>query len=731
MRGQGPSSNARGRRRRPGRCRPVASGTWPTTSSVDGDTTPNARCRPARPTAADEELVPVQQPSSTASPYVYQERSERALATLRDGPAAARRHADRRHRRPGPTGRRRGRRRPHRRGRPHPASSTPDAGTEVVDLDGLVLAPGLHRHPHPLRRPDPLGRRPHPVELARRHERRDGQLRLRRGADPARAPRHRSCARSRTSRACRWRPSTPASTGASRRSPSTCAAHRRAAQAPQRRRLRRPLAAAAVRARRRGAAGHRRRGRRDARPRPRGASQAGAIGFSTSRQPAHQGAYGRPVPSRFAEVDEVVRARRGARRAGQGRRSQVSIGPGPVRRPVLRAGGRARRARHVDRARRPGRQARRRAAHRRAGRGAARRGVPADRLPPDRDADRPWPTPCRSAEIDVWKEVLALPRDERAGAVPRRRRGATGPAPTTLDAWSHRWSKIERRGDRRAPRRSSASRSTELAAERGTTPFDLMLDLALDRRAWPPASASSWTTTATTRSATCSPTSARCSACPTPAPTPASSATPATRPTCSATGCASARRSRLEDAVWRLTGHPHQAFRIAERGLVQEGFLADLVAFDPDTVGCTPGRAGARPARRRRPARRPQHRRRAHLGQRRGHPPRRRRTSPAPPRPPPPQLTPASSRSAAPRFAKHSCRYRAHPCRETGDAQQASAFRGTFVRDIARICVANAAVDRARHRCLRMNRVMPHANVHDAPHVDGEALVNGPAGAPR
>jgi N-acyl-D-amino-acid deacylase len=44
----------------------------------------------------------------------------------------------------------------------------------------------------------------------------------------------------------------------------------------------------------------------------------------------------------------------------------------------------------------------------------------------------------------------------------------------------------------------------------------------------------------------------------------------------------------LEDAVWRLTGHPHQAFRIAERGLVQAGFHADLVAFDPDTVGCTP-----------------------------------------------------------------------------------------------------------------------------------------------
>src|SRR5207237_2073453 len=44
----------------------------------------------------------------------------------------------------------------------------------------------------------------------------------------------------------------------------------------------------------------------------------------------------------------------------------------------------------------------------------------------------------------------------------------------------------------------------------------------------------------------------------------------------------------LEDAVWRLTGQPREAFRIADRGLVQEGGFADLVAFDPDTVGTTP-----------------------------------------------------------------------------------------------------------------------------------------------
>ena len=43
----------------------------------------------------------------------------------------------------------------------------------------------------------------------------------------------------------------------------------------------------------------------------------------------------------------------------------------------------------------------------------------------------------------------------------------------------------------------------------------------------------------------------------------------------------------LEEAVWRLTGHPARAFRIPGRGLLEPGYAADLVAFDPDTVGVT------------------------------------------------------------------------------------------------------------------------------------------------
>jgi N-acyl-D-aspartate/D-glutamate deacylase len=44
----------------------------------------------------------------------------------------------------------------------------------------------------------------------------------------------------------------------------------------------------------------------------------------------------------------------------------------------------------------------------------------------------------------------------------------------------------------------------------------------------------------------------------------------------------------LEDAVWRLTGHPAHVYGFADRGRVAPGFVADLVAFDPERVGPGP-----------------------------------------------------------------------------------------------------------------------------------------------
>jgi N-acyl-D-aspartate/D-glutamate deacylase len=313
------------------------------------------------------------------------------------------------------------------------------------------------------------------------------------------------------------------------------------------------------------------------------AMEAGAIGFSTSRQPAHQGAFGRPVPSRFAEVDEVYELASVLGELGKGI-VQVSIGPGlfidqfselaerygvPVTWTAL-----------VARADKPG------AALRSVERGAS---LPGEVYP--QIACRPivmqisLSDPFPLAEVDEWKEVLARPRAERAAllADPGWRDRARA---TTLETWSHRWSKIDvEETDRHKD--VIGIPLDELARERGSTPFDVMIDLALsddmatrfrvvmdndgdeevgqllaDKR------------TLLGLSDAGAHASQLCDAC------------------YSTHLLGHWVRERqalsLEDAVWRLTGQPHKAFRIAERGLVEEGYFADLVAFDPDLVGTTP-----------------------------------------------------------------------------------------------------------------------------------------------
>jgi N-acyl-D-aspartate/D-glutamate deacylase len=40
----------------------------------------------------------------------------------------------------------------------------------------------------------------------------------------------------------------------------------------------------------------------------------------------------------------------------------------------------------------------------------------------------------------------------------------------------------------------------------------------------------------------------------------------------------------LEEAIWRMSGQPAEVWGMTNRGLVKEGYVADLVAFDPETI---------------------------------------------------------------------------------------------------------------------------------------------------
>ena len=84
---------------------------------------------------------------------------------------------------------------------------------------------------------------------------------------------------------------------------------------------------------------------------------------------------------------------------------------------------------------------------------------------------------------------------------------------------------------------------------------------------------------------TCCATTPASSACRTPAPISATCATPATACTCWATGCATRACSTWPTAFRRITSLPAQLYGIADRGEIAPGMFADLMLFDPATVG--------------------------------------------------------------------------------------------------------------------------------------------------
>jgi N-acyl-D-aspartate/D-glutamate deacylase len=308
---------------------------------------------------------------------------------------------------------------------------------------------------------------------------------------------------------------------------------------------------------------------------------AGAVGFATSKSPTHSGAEGKPVPSRLAETEEVFRIAEALRDAGHGV-MQITPGPGlflhefarlskelgrPVSWTALLTGmfGTGHAVELVDRTAEEG--------------GDVWPQVACRPLVMQLTLADPFPF----GMLPTFKEVLAVPHARRAAiyADPAWRERARGEIGSGV--WGSRWAKTSvQETERHAELRGRGI--TDIAEERGLDPFDVLVDLSLDedlrtrfrivlanddeeelaqllrdRR------------TVLGLSDAGAHASQLCDAC---------FSTHLLQHWVRDKGVLT-----LEEAVWRLTGHAAQVFQLAGRGLIREGHAADLVAFDPDTVG--------------------------------------------------------------------------------------------------------------------------------------------------
>src|SRR4051794_29517567 len=320
---------------------------------------------------------------------------------------------------------------------------------------------------------------------------------------------------------------------------------------------------------------------------------AGALGFATSKSPTHAGAEGKPVPSRLAELDEIYRIADALKDHARGV-MQITPGAGlfvdefaeltkrtgvPVSWTALLTG-------------------------------IGPPGTAINLLDMTAEAgENVWPQiacrplvmqitfedPFAFSSIDAFKEVLEAPRERRADVYAdaewraRARTGAGG-------VFSTKWDKTtiaetERHTD------LMGRTLADIAAERGVEPLDAAIDLALeedlktrfrvvlanddeeevgkllqDERAVLGLSDAG------------AHASQLCDAC-----FSTHLLSHWTREKGTLT---------VEQAVWRLTGQPAHIFGITDRGRIEEGLAADLVAFDPDTVGVEGDleRVGAPPA---------------------------------------------------------------------------------------------------------------------------------------
>ncbi len=313
------------------------------------------------------------------------------------------------------------------------------------------------------------------------------------------------------------------------------------------------------------------------------ALDAGAMGFATSAAPTHAGAYGKPVPSRLASFEEAKAlasalgdAGRGVMQATVGANlfldqfAEISKATGrPVSWTALLSG--------------------------MWGEGGAKGILDAT----EARGGQVWPqVACRPlvmqvtmadpfpmATIDAFQEVLAVPHDQRADVYrdPAWRERMRN----DRSMWGDRLTQATVQESPRHQGLVEGPTMADLAAERGVHPLDLMIDLALEddlatRYRIVLANNDEEELTELLQDD-------RTVLGLSDAGAHASQLCDANFSThLLSVWCREREVLTLEQAVWRLSGQAADVFRVEDRGRIAGGLVADLVAFDPDTVASEP-----------------------------------------------------------------------------------------------------------------------------------------------